>query len=49
MLTHTRRCLKIMLVCQICKKEYELADYAEKHINEALKGKFDVETTMEAD
>ena len=49
MLTHTRRCLKIKLVWQICKKEYGLVDYAEKHINEAHKGKFDVETTMKAD
>ena len=49
MLTHTCRCLKIKLVCQICKKEYESADYAEKYINEAHKGKFDVEATMEAD
>ena len=32
MMTHTRKCLSIKLVCVICSKEYDSADYAEKHI-----------------
>ena len=40
MLIHTHRCLKIKLFCQICNKEYESADYTEKHINEAHEGKY---------
>ena len=48
MLTHMRRCLKIKLFCQICNKEYESANYAEKHINEAHKGKYVMESPMEA-
>ena len=48
MLTHTRRCLKIKLFCQICNKEYESADYAEKHINEAHEGKYVMVLPMEA-
>ena len=35
MLTHTCQCLKIKLICQVCSKEYESADYAKKHIKEA--------------
>ena len=48
MLTHMHRCLKIKLFCQVCKKEYESADYAEKHINEAHEGKYVMELPMEA-
>ena len=44
-MTHTRRCLKIKLVCNICKKDYESADYAEKHINEAHDSHCDQEAT----
>ena len=47
MLTHTQRCLKIKLFCQICNKEYESADYAEKHINEAHEGKYVMVSPME--
>ena len=48
MLTHTRRCLKIKLFCQICNKEYESANYTEKHINEAHEGKYVMVLPMEA-
>ena len=34
MMTHTRKCLLIKLVCIICNKEYNLAENAEKHIKE---------------
>ena len=47
MLTQTRRCLKIKLFCQICNKEYESADYTEKHINEAHEGKYVMVLPME--
>ena len=40
MLTHTRRCLKIKLICQVCNKKYESVDYAEKHIKEAHGGEY---------
>ena len=48
MLTHTRQCLKIKLICQVCSKEYESADYAEKHIKEAHRGEYIPKPTMEA-
>ena len=48
MLTHTHRHLKIKLFCQICNKEYESADYMEKHINEAHEGKYVMVLPMEA-
>ena len=41
MLTHTRRCINIKLVCGGCSKEYDSADYMEKHINEAHGGDVD--------
>ena len=47
MLTHTRRCLKIKLICQVCGKEYESADYAEKHIKEAHRGEYVSKSPME--
>ena len=34
MMTHTRRCLCIKSVCNICKKEYESAKGAKNHIND---------------
>ena len=34
MMTHTRRCLNIKLICGGCTKEYESTDSIESHINE---------------
>ena len=48
MLTHTCWCLKIKLICQVCSKEYEPADYAEKHIKEAHRGEYVPKPPMEA-
>ena len=38
MMTHTRRCLNIKLVCAICSKAYNSSEYIEKHINDAHNG-----------
>ena len=38
MMTHTRRCLHIKLVCKVCKKEYESSEGIENHIDEMHKG-----------
>ena len=43
MMTHTRRCLQIKLVCNICEKEYESSEGAENHINEVHEGHCDPE------
>ena len=32
MLTHTRKCLKILLVCGVCNKPYQSLNYIENHI-----------------
>ena len=37
-MTHTRRCLNIKLVCAICRKTYDSSEYIEKHINDAHNG-----------
>ena len=49
MMTNTRRCLKIKLVCQVCQKEYESADYAEKHITEAHNGHCEAEALSKSE
>ena len=41
MMTHTHQCINIKLVCGGCRKEYDSADYMEKHINEAHRGDVD--------
>ena len=41
MMMHTRQCINIKLVCGGCSKEYDSADYMEKHINEAHGGDID--------
>ena len=41
MMTHTRRCLHIKLVCNICKKEYESSEGAKNHINNIHEGHCD--------
>ena len=41
MMMHTRRCINIKLVCSGCGKEYNSANYMEKHINEAHGGDID--------
>ena len=41
MMTHSRRCLHIKLVCNICHKEYESTEGTENHINEAHRGHCD--------
>ena len=41
MMTHTCWCINIKLVCGGCSKEYDSADYMEKHINEAHGGDVD--------
>ena len=38
MMTHTRRCLHIKLVCKVCKKEYESSEGIDNHIDEMHKG-----------
>ena len=38
MMTHTRRCLHIKLVCKVCKKEYESSEGIENHIGKMHKG-----------
>ena len=38
MMTHTRRCLNIKLVCAICSKAYDSSEYIKKHINAAHNG-----------
>ena len=42
MMTHTRRCLQIKLVCKLCRKENESTEGIESHINEAHKGHYDL-------
>ena len=34
MMTHTCKCFNIKLVCATCSREYDLADYAEKHVTD---------------
>ena len=41
MMMHIRQCINIKLVCGGCSKEYDLANYMEKHINEAHGGDVD--------
>ena len=38
MMTHTRWCLNIKLVCAICSKAYDSSKYIKKHINDAHNG-----------
>ena len=38
MMTHTRRCMNIKLVCVICNKVYDSSDYIKKHINKVHDG-----------
>ena len=45
MMTHTRRCLQIKLICNICKKEYESAEGTENHINDVHEGHCDPAAT----
>ena len=37
MMTHTRHCLNIKLICGGCGKEYDSSHAIEKHINEVHK------------
>ena len=41
MMTHTRRCLQIKLICKLCRKEYESTKGIENHINETHEGHYD--------
>ena len=41
MMTHMRQCINVKMVCGGCAKEYDSADYIEKHLNEAYKGDVD--------
>ena len=41
MMTHMHQCISIKLVCSGFSKEYDSADYMEKHINEAHGGDVD--------
>ena len=41
MMMHMHRCINIKLVCGSCSKEYDSANYMEKHINEAHGGDID--------
>ena len=38
MMTHTQRCLRIKLVCKVCKKEYESSEGIENHIGKMHEG-----------
>ena len=38
MMTHTRRCLDIKLICVVCNKAYDSSEYIEKHINDVHNG-----------
>ena len=38
MMTHTRKCINIKLVCVICDKAYDSTEYIKKHINGVHKG-----------
>ena len=38
MMTHTPHCLRIKLVCKMCKKEYESSEGMENHITETHEG-----------
>ena len=38
MMTHTRRCLNIKLVCVVCNKAYDSSEYIEKHVNDVHDG-----------
>ena len=38
MMTHTRRCLNIKLICVVCNKAYDSSEYIEKHINDVHNG-----------
>ena len=38
MMTHTRRCLNIKLVCGLCDKEYESHDHIDNHITQVHNG-----------
>ena len=42
MMTHTRRCLSIKLVCGGCEKEYDSSEAMDRYINEAHKGDIDM-------
>ena len=43
MMTHTRRCLNIKLVCVVCNKAYNSSEYIEKHINDVHNSQCTVE------
>ena len=43
MMTHTRRCLNIKLICGGCGKEYDSSDAIEKHINEVHNGDIEMD------
>ena len=45
MMTHSRRCLQIKLICGVCKKEYESSDRLENHINDVHGGQCDPKPT----
>ena len=49
MMTHTRKCLNIKLVCALCNKEYDSADYAERHIKDAHDGQCSSKTSSKSD
>ena len=43
MMTHTRKCMNIKLVCVICNRAYDSSDYIKKHINEVHDGQCTLE------
>ena len=43
MMTHTRRCLNIKLICGGCGKEYDSSDVIEKHINKVHNGDIEMD------
>ena len=46
MMTHTRKCLRIKLVCQILKNEYDSAKGVENHINDVHEDHCDPKTIV---
>ena len=49
MMTHTCKCLNIKLMCAACSKEYDSADYAEKHVTDIHGGQCSSTAPKESD
>ena len=49
MMTHTRKCLNIKLLCAACSKEYDSVDYTEKHVTDVHSGQCSSTVPKESD